>query len=250
MKQTPSRIAIFDPFSGAAGDMVLGALIDAGLSLDELRAGLRSLPLDGYEITATPANQHGLAGTHVEVIVADGQPQRDWASIQPMIAGSYLPEPVRTKALAIFERLATAEARVHGTEVATVHFHEVGAVDAIVDICGTALGLHLLGIDRVYSHPPVTGDGWVRAQHGLIPIPAPATAELLAMGGAPMGREQPEGRTIGAELLTPTGAAILTTLASFDPPLCTPTAVGYGFGRKELPWPNALRVWLADARPI
>jgi len=239
-------IAVFDPFSGAAGDMVLGALIDIGLDVDQLQAGLQALPLTGYRLEVIHTSQHGINGAHVNVVIDGDQPQRDWAAIRPMIAESQLPEPVRQTALAIFGRLAEAEARVHGQPVEQVHFHEVGAVDAIVDICGTALGLYLLDVTEVFSLPPVVGDGWIRAQHGLMPVPAPATAELLAMASVPLGRALPEGQDARAELLTPTGAAILTTLATFAVPTFTATAVGYGFGSKQLPWPNGLRVWLGE----
>jgi uncharacterized protein (TIGR00299 family) protein len=238
------NIAFFDPFSGAAGDMILAALIDAGLDPHQLRTGLASLGLEGYDLRVERVSQHGIAGTAVNVDVAEGQPQRDWSAIQPLIANSALPPEVRERALAIFTTLAEAEAQVHDVPVDSVHFHEVGAVDAIVDICGAAIGLALLGVDRVYSLPPVTGDGWVRAQHGLMPLPAPATARILADHGVPVGRPLPKGQTVGAELLTPTGAAILATLARFETPQFIPTATGYGFGTMQLPWPNALRVWL------
>ena len=246
MTKSETTIAFFDPFSGAAGDMVLGALIDAGLPLEELRTALKTVPIEGYAITAERVEQHGLDGIHFDVEVGPDQPQRDWATIKPMLRESGMPEQAKRTALAIFSMLAEAEAAVHGMPVERVHFHEVGAVDAIVDICGCALALELMGIEEVYSLPPVTGDGWVRAQHGLMPIPAPATAELLVMGGVPMGRSLPDGEQVRAELLTPTGAAILTTLATFEQPEFTPDTVGYGFGRKQLPWPNALRVFVGE----
>lgn len=235
------RIAYFDPFSGASGDMVLGALVDAGLSIDDLRRILLGLDLDGYSIDAERVEQHGITGTRVTVTVSDDQPSRDWRVIRDLLMRSELPEPARGASLAIFGALAAAEARVHGAEVEQVHFHEVGGVDAIVDIVGAAAGLSLLGVEQVYSGPPALGRGFARSQHGMIPVPAPATAQLLASAGAPSRDAE-----IEAELLTPTGAAILTTLAEFKRPGFTTTAVGYGFGRRELPWPNALRVWLGD----
>ncbi|MDQ4044336.1 MAG: nickel pincer cofactor biosynthesis protein LarC, partial [Chloroflexota bacterium] len=235
------RIAYFDPFSGASGDMVLGALVDAGLSVDDLRGVLRGLDLDGYSIEAERVEQHGITGTRVTVEASEDQPARDWHVIRDLLTRSELPESVRGASLAIFGALAAAEALVHGADIEHVHFHEVGGVDAIVDIVGAAAGLYLLGVEQVYSGPPALGRGFARSQHGIIPVPAPATAQLLASTGAPSRDAE-----IEAELLTPTGAAILTTLAEFQRPEFTTSVVGYGFGRRELPWPNALRVWLGD----
>jgi uncharacterized protein (TIGR00299 family) protein len=239
-------IAYFDPFSGASGDMILGALIDAGLSPDRLRAELSKLSLAGYSIRVERTGQHGLTGTRVSVDVDEGQPQRDWAVIDRLIADSTLDAPVKETARSIFRALAHAEAKIHGTPPDHVHFHEVGGVDAIVDICGAAIGLALLKVERVYSAPPRLGQGVTKSQHGLIPVPAPATAELLAAANAPtlgpiLGQEHVPG-----ELLTPTGAAILTTLATFTRPAFTPAAVGYGFGQKEFPWPNLCRLWIGE----
>ncbi len=235
------RIAWFDPYSGASGDMVLGALIDAGLSVDALRDVLEGLHLPGWRLSAEAAGQHGITGTRAIVAVDDDAPARDWAVIRDLLERATLPEPVRDGALAIFRALAEAEARVHGADVERVHFHEVGGVDAIIDIVGAAAGLYLLGVERVFSGPPALGRGFAQSQHGTIPIPAPATAELLARAGAPS-----IDADVQAELLTPTGAAILTTLAEFERPLFRTTAVGSGFGQRQLPWPNALRFWLGD----
>ena len=241
------RIAYFDPFSGASGDMILGALLDAGLDLRRLRAELGKLGLGGYELRAEQVSQHGIGGTRAVVAVADDQPQRDWAAIRDLIAGSALDEAPKVGALAVFRRLAEAEAKVHGVETERVHFHEVGGVDAIVDICGACVGLALLGVDGVFSGAPRLGSGFTRSQHGIIPVPAPATAELLARANAPAAGPDPGGTPVEAELLTPTGAAILTTLAEFRRPDFVPSAIGYGFGSRELPWPNALRVWIGEA---
>ena len=235
------RIAYFDPFSGASGDMVLGALVDCGLPLDDLRSVLSGLRLDGWELTSERASQHGIGGTRVSVVTTDDAHSRDWGQIRAILTDSELPEPVRAAALAIFESLARAEAHVHGADIDSVHFHEVGGIDAIVDIVGAAAGLHLLGVERVFSGPPALGRGFARSMHGTIPVPAPATARLLANAGAPS-----RDADIQAELLTPTGAAILTTLAEFERPEFRATSVGYGYGRRELPWPNALRLWIGE----
>ena len=245
------RIAYFDPFSGASGDMILGALIDAGLDPNALRAELGKIDLASYSLQVMAVSQHGIHGTGVTVTAADDGVSRDWATIRDLLLASALAPPVRDRAIAIFQRLAEAEARVHGSTIDQIHFHEVGGIDAIVDIAGASIGLALLGIERVYCGPPRLGRGFVWSQHGLIPVPAPATAELLARAKAPVaGADHPSGATghepVEAELLTPTGAAILTTIAEFRRPDFAPTAIGYGFGRKELPWPNALRVWLGE----
>jgi hypothetical protein len=175
----------------------------------------------------------------------DEQPSRDWQAIRVLIAESALDAPVRNAALAVFAALANAESEAHGEPVEQVHFHEVGAVDAIVDIVGASVGLHLLGLDEIVSHPVAVGSGWVRSDHGLLPVPAPATANLLASNSAPIRSDPPNGSPPG-ELLTPTGAAILTTLASWAVPAFVAQGVGYGFGTRQLPWPNVLRLWVGE----
>ncbi len=241
------KIAYFDPFSGASGDMTLGALIDAGLPIEQLSTELGRLPVGGYRLRAVPAEQHGIHGTRVTVETAgNDHHHRDWATIRGLIEDATFSDPVKAAALATFERLAKAEAKIHGTDLDHVHFHEVGGIDAIVDICGTAIGLALLGIEAVYSGPPQVGNGFAHSAHGTIPVPAPATLELLADAGAPVATPIPAMTAHPAELLTPTGATILTTLATFARPSFAPSAIGYGFGQKELPWPNALRVWIGE----
>ena len=235
-------IAFFDPFSGASGDMTLGALIDAGLDVDDLREELDHLGLPGYELRAEPFEQHGINGTRVRVeLTREDHHHRHWSDIRAMIESSTLREGTKRRALHIFQGLAEAEARVHNMSVDDVHFHEVGAVDSIVDIVGAAAGLELLGIENVYSGTLRDGTGFVRAAHGVLPVPAPATAELIAMSGAPLKQ-----REVDAEMLTPTGAAILTRLARFERPEMSTSSIGYGFGSKEFDWPNALRVWIGE----
>lgn len=223
--------------------MVLGALIDAGLPFEQLRQALLALDLSGYEITAERVQQHTISGTRVTVTVShpEQQSSRAWADIRVLIERSSLSDRARTTALGIFTALADAEAQVHGTSADEVHFHEVGAVDSIVDIVGAAIGFDLLDIDAIHSGPVSLGHGFVRTQHGLLPLPAPATAKLLASANAPT-----RALDIDAELLTPTGAAILTQLAEFTRPPFRPSAIGCGYGRRELPWPNALRLWLGE----
>ncbi|TAK22503.1 MAG: nickel pincer cofactor biosynthesis protein LarC [Chloroflexota bacterium] len=234
-------IAYFDCYSGISGDMTLGALVDAGLSFDELRDAVAALPVGGYEIESTPIISKGIRGTAISVRVTEDQPTRHLADIVEILDRSSLSSSVREKAAAIFRRLAVAEATVHGEPIDRVHFHEVGAVDAIVDIVGSAFGLDRLGVEAVFCSPLPSGSGKVRGSHGVLPVPAPATLELARVAGAPLTPTTVEG-----ELVTPTGAAIVTTLATFSQPAMRVESIGYGFGRKEFPWANALRLWLGQ----
>jgi uncharacterized protein (TIGR00299 family) protein len=238
-------LAYFDCFSGISGDMALGALIDAGAPLDALREQLGRLGLAGYRLEVEEYRDHGLRGAQARVVLeAADQPRRRLSDILALLDASRLDRAVVEHAAAVFRRLARAEAAVHGVEVEAVHFHEVGAVDAIVDVVGTVAALRLLGVDRVYASALPLGGGTVQTEHGPLPLPAPGTLALLAEAGAPT-RPLEAGR----ELVTPTGAALLAELATFEQPPMAVQKVGYGFGRLRLPWPNCLRVWLAEARP-
>ena len=236
------QIAYFDCFSGASGDMLVGSLLDAGLSLDALRQELEPLALSGYDLSAERRLQRGLSGTKFSVNVnLDEQPHRHLSDIEKILSDSTLPQADIKGSLAIFRRLARAEAKVHGTTIDHVHFHEVGAVDSIVDVVGFVVGLRLLGIQQVYSSPLTLGSGFIQSAHGRLPVPVPATMEILAEAGVPT--QPSEAKT---ELVTPTGAAILSELAEFHRPAMRLGGVGYGFGSKELPWLNAVRVWLGE----
>lgn len=233
-----------DCFSGISGDMLLGALLDAGLDFDALRAGLATLPLSGYTLEATRATEHGISGTRLHVRLDESAPHehRRLADITALVDAAHLPQRARERALAVFRRLAEAEAIIHGTTPDEVTFHEVGAVDSIVDIVGAALALDLLDIEEVYcSELPLTS-GRVRSAHGALPVPAPATLELLR-GTDAVWRSVPTD----GELVTPTGAALVATLARFERPTLRLSAVGYGFGARKLPWANCLRVLLGAA---
>ncbi len=235
------KVAYFDCFAGASGDMILGALIDAGLRPDDLRERLAALRLPGWQLNVRRVVKGGLAATTVEVESEAEHMERTLADIEALIAKSTLPERDRTLALRIFHRLAEAEARVHGVSPEEVHFHEVGAVDAIVDVVGAVSGLSLLGVERVHVSPLPLGRGFVHAAHGRLPLPGPAVIELLR--GVPVVGVETEGETV-----TPTGAAILTTLAvSYGalPPL-TIRHIGYGAGRREADHPNVLRVLIGE----
>ncbi len=235
-------ILYLDPFAGIAGDMCLGLLVDLGLDPATLEAGLRTLPVDGWRLDVRRETRHGLGGTRVEVLCAPGHHHRSWSAIDAMLAESALPVPVRDQARQIFRRLAEAEAHVHRVELDAVHFHEVGAVDAIVDIVGTCIGLHALRVDEIVCAPLPLSHGLTKGSHGALPLPAPATLELLR--GAPI-RDAGSDR----ELVTPTGAALASTLSRFGPmPDMTVTRVGYGVGGWDLDdRPNLLRGILGQA---
>jgi uncharacterized protein (TIGR00299 family) protein len=231
------KIAYFDCFSGISGNMILGALVDAGLRLEQLEAELARLSISDYRITAETVRRRGLRGTHVRVEVSEVGVERHLHDIEEIIDSSDLVEEVKQVSLATFRRLAEAEARVHGVPIERIHFHEVGAIDAIVDVVGAAAGLWLMGVERVYASPVHVGRGTVTCAHGTLPVPAPATQELL--------REVPiYGRDVDAELVTPTGAAVLTTVTEGfgSAPRMQVEQIGYGAGSRDLPLPNLLRV--------
>jgi pyridinium-3,5-bisthiocarboxylic acid mononucleotide nickel chelatase len=240
-----SRIAVFDPFSGASGDMILGAIVDAGVPLSVLLDAIALLGIEGVRLTSRPAASGAIRGTRVVVEDTAEQPPRDWRTIRALLEESALTPSVRDAALAVFATLAAAEAEAHGEPVESVHFHEVGAVDAIVDVVGACAGFDALGVEEIVSSPVAVGSGWVRSDHGLLPVPAPATALLLATHSVPV-RPDPPGAPQAGELLTPTGAAVLGALATWRVPSYIPERLGYGFGRRELPWANALRLWVGD----
>lgn len=238
------RVLYFDCFSGAAGDMILGALISAGADREAVRSRIGDLGVGGFEVGFEDVRKQGFAAVRVSVNWRDDQSHRHLHHIEKIIAGSSLDEGVKRIAMHVFTRLAEAEARVHGTSVEKVHFHEVGAIDAIVDIVGTAIALDLLGVDQVVCSPVPVGSGTVQCDHGIMPVPAPATAELIK--GIPIAACDETG-----ELLTPTGAAILTTIAdSFGPmPEMRIDTIGYGAGTREgKSRPNVLRVLLGEAK--
>ena len=239
------RVAYVDCFSGISGDMFLGALVDAGLPPDELRAALKLLPVDGYYLEIAPLTRQGVSGHTVRVRLDDpaGQPTRHLSDVTAIIRAASLPATVIDGACRVFQKLAEAEAAVHGTSIDEVHFHEVGAVDAIVDVVGAVWGLQQLGVEQVYSSSVPTGSGTVQTAHGMLPIPAPATLALLAGVNAPL---RPSPAT--TELATPTGAALLATLATFTQPAMRVSRVGYGFGQKMMPWANVVRLWLGEVQ--
>jgi uncharacterized protein (TIGR00299 family) protein len=237
------KIVYFDCPSGAAGDMIMAALVDAGAPLERLREELRRLPLEGWDLVAREVRKGAFRATKIEVEIDPRahQHERSLTEILAILEASTLPEAVRERTGRIFVRLAQAEARVHGTTLEQVHFHDVGAVDAIVDVTGAVVALDLLGVESVHVSALPLGGGWVDGPHGKIPVPGPGTVELLR--GFPV-----VDPGIAAELVTPTGAAILTTLAagSGRMPAMTIDAVGYGAGTMELAVPNVLRCLVGE----
>ena len=237
------RVAYFDCVSGVSGDMLLGALVDAGVNLEALQERLRWLRLHEFELTAEKVTRGGIAGTKVNVVVTHSHDHhRQLGDVLTIIQSSDLPAKPKANAELVFRRLAEAEAKVHNTTPDKIHFHEVGAVDSIVDIVGAAIGLELLAVDEILVSPIRTGTGFVTCEHGRMPVPAPATAELLS--------DFPSvGTDIPHELATPTGVAILTTLgtAARQRPAMTDYALGYGAGGRDNPeMANVLRLFVGE----
>lgn len=233
-------IAYWDCCAGASGDMVLGALLDAGLSLADLQSDLDKLNLP-ITVLAETVHKGAIRATQAQVIAEDEAHSRTLADITALIRAADLLDAIKSDALRVFRRLGEAEAYVHGAPVGTVHLHEVGGLDAIADIVGAVAGLKRLGIDHMAVSSLPMGSGTTDSMHGPLPLPAPAVASLVA--GWPV-----HGLDVDAELVTPTGAAILTTLAHAAGPMPTMTVmrVGYGAGQRDLPSPNVLRVWLGQ----
>ena len=237
------KVAWFHCFAGIAGDMTLAALLDAGADLDDVRSLLRRLPVSGWELEARPVTRGGVGATKVDVHVREHGIVRTHAHIVAVVEEARLPDRVRDRALAVFAALAEAEGRIHRRPPSQVHFHEVGGMDAIVDVVGSCAALESLGVDALYASAVATGTGMVRTAHGMLPNPAPAVVELLR--GVPS-----YGREMSVELTTPTGAALLGALASdFGPmPAMAIGATGFGAGTRELDdLPNLVQVVVGEA---
>ncbi len=250
------KIAYFDCFSGISGDMTLGALVDAGLDLNLLKEQLALLRLHDYEISAEKVKRAGICGTKVHVVISSKHnhipekcqghshnSHRTFSDIQKIIEESRLHADIKNDSIRIFHRLAAVEAKIHGTSLEEIHFHEVGAIDSIIDIVGSVIGLKHLGIEKIYFSPIPTGHGYTNCEHGTFPIPAPATAELLK-------EHLLKFVDIEKELTTPTGAAILTTLGEGLPtnPEMRVLQIGYGAGSNNNPSvPNLLRIFIGES---
>ncbi|MBU4485136.1 nickel pincer cofactor biosynthesis protein LarC, partial [bacterium] len=239
-------IAYFDCFSGIAGDMVLGALVDCGLPWNHLTRELKKLKLTGYKINKEVALRKGIRGVSITVDGGKSNEEFSYKEIIQLIESSKLKSDTKDIASDIFTALGMAESKVHGCNLADVHFHEVGAIDSIVDIVGAAIGFEYFNFDKVYSSPLPVTRGFVKCRHGKFPVPPPAVLELIK--GVPLQKS-----SVKAEIVTPTGAAIITTLADGfgENPIYSLKSVGYGQGDrnfKEIP--NSLRLMIGEGYPV
>ena len=236
-------IGWLDLSAGASGDMLLGALVDAGVPLDVPAAAVAALPVERIRLVAEETSRHGLGATRVHVHTPPSSEHRTWADVRALLTAAALPEPVRTGALAVFERLAVAEGRVHRVSPEDVHFHEVGALDALADVVGVVAGFEHLGLSRLAASPVALGSGSARSAHGVVPIPGPAVLELLT--GIPV-----TAGAVPAEMCTPTGAALVAARvdewASLPPMRVERVGVGAG-GRDPVELPNVVRLVLGEA---
>jgi len=243
------KIAYFDCLAGASGDMILGALLDAGISDQDLLRGINALHLSGFDLNIQTVYKNSFRATKANILIEDNVTERRLPDIEAIIQDSDLPEEIKTKSIKIFHRLGAVEAEIHGTPLQEVHLHELGGLDTIIDVVGTLVGLDLLDVRQVYASPLPLGRGFTHGEHGVIPLPAPATLALLE--GVPV-----TGSDLDVELVTPTGAALLTSLVeSFGPiPEMTLTTIGYGAGTKDLSIPNIIRLLIGtqqkDTNPI
>ena len=238
-----TRVGYLDLVGGASGDMLLGALLDAGLSTARLEEELGKLPVDGFTLEVSRGRRGGVSGTHVRVLIGEDS-AHTWADFADAIDGSTLSASTKTQSLAVFRHLEEAERRAHriGPEETPPHLHELGSLDTLVDVVGVVAGLEALGVTELYASPLPLGAGVVASQHGAIPAAAPATLELAAMAAAPVRPAGQEGETV-----TPTGAALLTTLASFHRPTLNVQSVGYGLGTRDpAAVPNVVALWLGE----
>lgn len=243
-----SKALFFDQFAGCSGDMILGALLDTGLPLEEIETRLATVPLSGYQIVQKKVKRGSIYATIAEVHI-DKQPaehHRSYQDIALLITGSELTAITKQRALCIIRALAESEAGIHGVPIEQVHFHEVGAIDSIVDIIGACIGFDLVEVNHFYSSPFLVTEGITASQHGTLPLPAPATISLIANKHAPI-RPPSIGAMEGHELVTPTGAAIIVSLAKFITPPMNLQKVGYGAGTRDAAdYPNILRILIGD----
>ncbi|MGI6096554.1 MAG: LarC family nickel insertion protein [Dethiobacteria bacterium] len=238
------KAVYFDCFSGASGDMLLGALIDCGLDERHFVSELQKMPLSGWRLRTEKVKRYGLAAVDLHIDIEEQKVVRHLPDIFKLVDESALEPEVKEKSVRVFENLARAEAKVHGVEMDKVHFHEVGAVDSIIDIVGTVLALHLLKVEKIYASALPLGHGKVKTEHGLIPVPVPATLALLQQHGkVPVYSAGIEG-----EMVTPTGAALLTTLVEEfgQMPAMELEVVGCGSGKRDYGYPNIVRAIIGE----
>ncbi|MGH8003376.1 MAG: nickel pincer cofactor biosynthesis protein LarC [Limisphaerales bacterium] len=237
------KILYFDLVGGASGDMILGALVDLGLPLEHLQNEWKKLGLPGWKVEMEKTERHHIGATLLKLQIPDEKSRRHLSHFKKLLDDSALTEKVKKQSYSVFLRLAEAEAKVHRTTIEKVHFHEVGGLDTLLDVTGAVIGFDYLGIEKFYTSPFPIGKGSVTAAHGKMPVPPPAVAELVA--GFPVRQTEVE-----AEQVTPTGAAIITALAAYEPKLSFQTAkVGYGAGNSDFKeTPNLLRLWLGEKK--
>jgi len=250
-----AKVAYFDCFSGCSGDMIIGSFLDAGLDLEVLKKGLAGLDFYGYQLTAEKVLRLSITATKFNVVLQEENEHahessyhhRGLSEILNIINTGKISDSVKTKSSEIFRKLGEVEAGIHGVPLEEVHFHELGAVDTIIDIVGTVFAIETLKIERIYSSPLAVGSGTVKTAHGVLPVPAPATLQILANAGAPIINAPPSENPPG-ELLTPTGALLITSLTTgFKMPNLKVEKVGYGAGNKQFPtWPNVVRIWIGE----
>lgn len=241
-----TTVAWWNCFAGIAGNMALGALVDAGADLASIEGQLAELSLEGWEIRSEQVLRAGVAATYLDVVVQGGPEARSYTSIVAMLKRADLPERVRERALEVFGRLGRAESRLHRVPLGDVHFHEVGSLDAIVDVVGTCIALEVLGVDEIFSGPVAQGSGMAKSAHGSLPVPAPAVSVILAEVDAPI-----YGTGVAMELTTPTGAALLAGLCNGWGPVpgMNVTACGFGAGTRDIDGlPNAAQVLIGEVQ--
>jgi uncharacterized protein (TIGR00299 family) protein len=247
MNAIKNKIAYADCFSGISGDMILGALVDAGLELENLQGELAKLDLQDFTISSSRQQDHSLTATKIVIESQESKKARTWKDIRSIIEQSGLEQPVKEKSLQTFTCLAEAEAKIHGCLTEDVHFHEVGGTDTIIDIVGTISGLELLGINHIITSPLPMPRGWVSCEHGMLPLPSPAVCEIL--NDVPV-----YGSSADRELVTPTGAALVKTLSRGfgDFPAMTISRTGYGAGTHKLPGnlPNLFRLVIGNEQRV
>ncbi len=236
------KIAYLDCFAGVSGDMIIGALLDAGLDFDFLNGELQKLELQGYSLSSANILKNGISCIKFDVTISEQHSHRNLSDITDIIQKSRLDDAIKKRSIDIFTSLGKVEAKIHGKDISEIHFHELGAVDTIVDIVGAVIGFEALGIQGIFCSAVNVGQGYVKTAHGMLPVPAPATAALLS--GVPVFSSGIDG-----ELATPTGAALVRYLAeSFGPiPAMTYHSIGCGAGSKNLPIPNILRIFIGEA---
>ncbi|MDO5409805.1 MAG: nickel pincer cofactor biosynthesis protein LarC [Lachnospiraceae bacterium] len=239
------KILYCDCFSGVSGDMFLGAFLDAGIDGDYLKKELDKLHVEGFHLEIHKGKKHGISGTNCKVVLEKHEHKhRHFSDIKKIVEESELADEVKNTALLIFKKVAEAEGKVHGIAMEEVHFHEVGAIDSIVDIVGAAICFHAAAPDKIYTSAVNVGQGVVKCAHGLMPVPAPATAEISAASGIPLYSRYADGETA-----TPTGMAILSTFAEYaeEFPLMQVDSIGYGFGEKDYTMLNGLRLFVGHS---